>query len=85
MILLLAVQTATGLIIAGADLFYPPFGHRIAKWIAAPGVDPATLEPCAKDMYDKTAYQEMRTFRSAVLGIRLYAFYTLLSWYCSSS
>ena len=40
---LILVQAATGIVLAGTDLFYPPLGHWIAQWVAAPGVDPATL------------------------------------------
>ena len=42
--LLLVIQLTTGLVIAGTDLFWPPFGHWFAQWIAAPGVDPAALQ-----------------------------------------
>ena len=38
--LLLLVQAATGLVLAGTDLFWPPFGRLFAEWIAAGGVDP---------------------------------------------
>ena len=38
--LLLLIQVATGLVLAGTDLFWPPFGSLFADWIAAPGVDP---------------------------------------------
>jgi Ni/Fe-hydrogenase 1 B-type cytochrome subunit len=46
--LLIVIQAITGLVLAGTDLFYPPIGSWIAQWVAAPGVDPATLVsvPC---------------------------------------
>ena len=34
-LLLLLLQTATGLILAGTDLFWPPFGGWFAGWVAA--------------------------------------------------
>ena len=46
-LLLLLVQLATGLVIAGTDLFWPPFDHWFAPWVAAPGVDPAIVQPGA--------------------------------------
>ena len=49
LLVLLILQAATGLVLAGTDIYYPPFGHWIANWIAAPGVDPSTIVP-----YDKT-------------------------------
>jgi len=80
LLLLLLVMALTGLILAGTDLFYPPLGQWIAKWVAAPGIDPATLVPYAPDMYDKTAYAAMRgEFRFPVGRIHYYGFYTLLA------
>ena len=61
--LLLAVQLATGLVIAGTDLFWPPFGHWFAQWIAAPGIDPTAIQPGNAELIDKTSYAAMRAFR----------------------
>lgn len=79
LLLLLLVQAATGLVIAGTDLFYPPLGSWIAGWVAAPGVDPATLVPYAPEMYDKAAYEAMRGFRKPYVTIHYYGFYALLA------
>jgi cytochrome b len=78
-LVLLVVQAATGLVLAGTDVFYPPLGDWIARWIAAPGVDPASLVPYATEMYDEQAYKEMRAFRSRFITTHLYAFYALLA------
>lgn len=75
---LLATQAVTGLVLAGTDLFYPPFGSSIAERVAAPGVDPATLVPYALDTYDKAAYDEMRAMRKPYALVHLYAFYVLM-------
>jgi cytochrome b len=77
LLLLLLVQTATGLILAGTDLFWPPFGGWFAGWVAATGVDPATVSPLARNTIDQAAYQAMRGFRSPVVIIHLYGFYAL--------
>ena len=78
LLLLLLTQAITGLILAGTDLFYPPIGAWIANWVAAPGVDPATLLPYAKETYDETAYEAMRAFRKPFITIHYYGFYVLL-------
>ena len=78
LLLLLLVQAVTGLVLAGTDLFYPPIGAWIANRIAAPGVDPATLVPYAKELYDGAAYDAMRAFREPFISIHYYGFFTLL-------
>ena len=77
---LLLLQAVTGLLLAGTDLFYPPIGSWIAGWIAAPGVDPATLVPYAKEMYDETAYNAMRAFREPVETVHYVNFFVLLAF-----
>lgn len=79
LLLLLLIQIVTGLIMAGTDLFWPPFGGRFAAWVAAAGTDPATVSPLASNTIDQTAYQAMRAFRSPIVTTHLYAFYLLLA------
>ena len=76
-LLLLLLQTATGLILAGTDLFWPPFGGWFAGWVAATGFDPASVSPLASDTMDQAAYKAMRAFRFPIVTIHLYAFYAL--------
>lgn len=78
LLLLLLAMAVTGLMLAGTDLFYPPIGRWIANWLAAPGVDPATLAPYAPDSYDKAAFAAMRNFRSPVASLHEIGFYVLL-------
>jgi Ni/Fe-hydrogenase 1 B-type cytochrome subunit len=75
--LLLLIQALTGLVLAGTDLFYPPIGHWIARWVAAPGTDPAVLVPYSPDLYDKAAWESMRAFRKPFAVVHLYSFYAL--------
>ncbi len=78
LLFLLFAQAVTGLILAGTDIFYPPFGSWIADWIAKPGVDPTTLLPYAKSTYDAAAYDAMRAFRAPFIEIHEIGFYALL-------
>lgn len=78
LLLLLVVQAVTGLVLAGTDLFLPPFGSSIARWVSAPGVDPAALVPYAPDLYDKAEYAAMRAMRAPFVRIHEYGFYALL-------
>lgn len=77
MFILLLIQAVTGLLLAGTDLFYPPLGHWLAQRVAAPGVDPATLVPYAPDLYDSSAYAQMRAMRKPYALVHLYGFYVL--------
>lgn len=74
---LIAMQTVTGLILAGTDIFYPPLGHWISRRIAAPGTDPASLVPYALEMVDPAAYQAMRSMREPIATAHLLGFYAL--------
>ena len=78
LLFLLLIQAITGLVVAGTDIFYPPIGSWIANWIAAPGIDPGTLMPYAKDTYNMVAYDEMRAFRKPFITVHYYGFYVLL-------
>lgn len=79
LLLLLLTQAVTGLVLAGTDLFFPPFGSWIAEGVAASGVDPGTLVPYSPDLYDKTAYAAMRATRAPFVRVHEYAFYSLLA------
>ena len=78
LLLLMLIQALTGLVLAGTDLFFPPFGSWIADWVAAPGVNSATLVPYAPEMYSETSYEAMRAFRKPFITVHYYGFYVLL-------
>tara|TARA_B110000503_G_scaffold109155_1_gene163228 strand:+ start:3545 stop:4384 length:840 start_codon:yes stop_codon:yes gene_type:complete len=75
LLLVMIVQALTGLLLAGTDIYFPPFGSWIAQWIAAAGVDPATLVPYSPEMYDKDSYADMRSLREPIALVHLYSFY----------
>jgi cytochrome b len=79
LLLLLAVQAVTGLVLAGTDIYFPPLGSRIATWVAAPGVDPATLVPGDQSQVDPAAWQAMRAFRSPFVETHEVLFFVLLA------
>ena len=75
--ILLISQVTTGLVVAGTDIYFPPFGGMITEWVAAAGVDPSTLVAGTKDMLDPEAYKEMRAFRSPYITLHVYGFYAI--------
>ncbi|MGR9051259.1 MAG: cytochrome b/b6 domain-containing protein [Gammaproteobacteria bacterium] len=79
--LLLAIQASTGLVLAGTDLYLPPFGHEIKEWIAQSGEDHQKLTEIkagSKDNIDPKAYADMRNFREAFSKTHVFTFYLLL-------
>ena len=79
LLLILFSQAVTGLVLAGTDLFKPPFGGVIADWVTAGDSNRlANLKPGSKDFVDPTAYDEMRSFRKPIVTTHLYAFYLLM-------
>ena len=80
-LLLLIVQAGTGLVLAGTDLYYPPFGHSFANWVTNAGNDEsklAALQPGSKEGADPQAYADMRAFRKNFKVVHYYVFYLLL-------
>lgn len=77
LLLLLGVQAVTGLVLAGTDLFYPPFGAWIAQQVAAPGVAPASLVPYAPELVDAAAWESLRAWRKPFVLVHEYGFYVL--------
>ena len=74
--LLLLIQVATGLVIAGTDLFWPPFGYWFAPWVA-PGVDPTLVVPGTTDLVDRSGYETMRALRRPFVEVHEMGFYAL--------
>ncbi len=74
----LLLQGATGLILAGTDLYMPPFGSTIATNVAASGVDPDDVRPYVPETVDPQAYKEMRALRAPVVETHEVMYFVLL-------
>jgi len=78
--ILLTTQAVTGLVLAGTDVYMPPFGNSIAEWVA--DIDsqgnPVEIKAGSKDGVNAEAYAEMRSFRKPFIVTHYYAFYVLL-------
>jgi Ni/Fe-hydrogenase 1 B-type cytochrome subunit len=76
--ILLSMQAITGLVIAGTDLYYPPFGDYFAEWVT--DGDPERLKqlkPGDKSQLVESAYTEMRAFRKPFITLHVVGFYIL--------
>lgn len=74
---LLSIQMISGLVIAGTDIYYPPFGNYFANSIALDKSDLTTIKPYSKVNVDEQAYKAMREFRKPFITAHVYSFYTL--------
>ena len=79
LLIALTIQAVTGLVLAGTDIYYPPFGGMILEWIAAPGVDPAAIAPYDRSLVNPENYKDMRAFRSNFLLTHVNNFYVILT------
>ncbi|MDO8908580.1 MAG: cytochrome b/b6 domain-containing protein [Pseudohongiella sp.] len=81
MLFLLSAQMVTGLVLAGTDLYFPPFGHEFAEWATGAGENHSMLiglEPGQKEMLDPEGYASMREFRAPFVEIHEIIFYLLM-------
>ncbi len=78
LLLLLSTQAITGLVLAGTDIYFPPFGNQIAEWIAEDKNDLASIKPYSKVNVNEDSYKAMRDFRKPFINLHVYVFYTLL-------
>jgi len=78
LLLLLSVQAITGLVLAGTDVYMPPFGNTIKEWVAVDQTTVDSVKPYSKEGIDEAAYKEMRDFRKPFITTHYYVFYILL-------
>ncbi|MEI6894629.1 MAG: cytochrome b/b6 domain-containing protein [Colwellia sp.] len=72
------VQAVSGLVIAGTDIYYPPFGNYFAQSIAIDKDNIKDIKPYSKVNVDEKAYQAMREIRKPFIKVHIYAFYGLI-------
>ncbi len=75
---LMSVQLISGLVIAGTDIYYPPFGKYFMQRIAVDKQKTELIKPYSKVNVDEAAYKEMRAIRKPFITAHVYAFYGLL-------
>ncbi len=75
---LMSVQMVSGLVIAGTDIYYPPFGQYFSESIAIDKDKLAVIKPYSKENIDEVSYQAMRDLRKPFITAHVYSFYCLL-------
>ncbi len=75
---LMSIQMVSGLVIAGTDIYYPPFGSYFTQSIAVDKDNISTIKPYSKVNVDEKAYKAMREIRKPFITAHIYAFYGLI-------
>lgn len=78
LLLLMTTMAVTGLVRAGTDIYFPPFGSWVQEYIAADQVPPSSLKPYDETQVDTEKFQTMKAFKSPFGKVHLYTAYTLL-------
>lgn len=74
----MSIQVVSGLVIAGTDIYYPPFGKYFAKSVAVDKSNLESIKPYSKVNIDEKAYSEMRDIRKPFITAHVYSFYCLI-------
>jgi len=77
MLLLLVVMMTTGLIRAGTDIYYPPFGNIAANYVAVQGVFPSQIKPYDETGTDAGKLAQLNAFKAPFGKIHVYGAYIL--------
>jgi len=75
---LMFIQVVSGLVIAGTDIYYPPFGKYFVDSIAVDKQNTELITPYSKVNVNEASYKEMRTIRKPFITAHVYAFYGLI-------
>ena len=77
LLLFLTGMMITGMIRAGTDIYYPPFGNIAAKYVAAEGIKPSDIKPYDKTGTDADKLAGLQAFKKPFGVIHIYAAYIL--------
>jgi len=77
LLLMLMLMMVTGLVRAGTDIYYPPFGHLFASQVAADGVSSSDIKPYDKTGTDELRLAEMQAFKEPFGLVHVYTAYAL--------
>ncbi len=75
---LLTVLMISGLIRAGTDIYYPPFGTYVMEYIAAPDAHTEDIVPYDLAGTDATKIKQLKLFKKPFGVVHLYAAYILM-------
>ncbi len=77
-VLLLIIISATGLIRAGTDIYYPPFGSMVQQYLAEPGVNADSIIPYDPSGTNESKAGKLKVLKSPFGKIHKYSAFTLM-------
>jgi len=77
-LLLLIIMMVSGLVRAGTDIYYPPFGSLVVDYIAEPGVDTDNILPYVAAGTDQDKVSSLKAFKRPFGKVHLYSSYVLM-------
>lgn len=77
--LLLTTMAVTGLVLAGTDIYKPPFGQTFKAWVAESPETMPQVQPYSDTGVDKDAFKAMRDFRSPFKEVHEISFFILVA------
>jgi Ni/Fe-hydrogenase 1 B-type cytochrome subunit len=78
---LMIMMAGTGLVRAGTDLYYPPFGGSVAEYVAKPGVDATKLGPLDKELLLPERAEKIAKLKQLAGKPHIWGSYALLGWF----
>ncbi len=78
-LLLMLVLMVSGLVRAGTDIYYPPFGVFAADFVAKNGTDSTALKPYDTTGTNAQRMAELKAFKGPFGKVHKYASYTLMA------
>jgi len=78
MYLVLVTMAGTGLVRAGTDIYYPPFGTIAAEYVAKDDADPAQILPYDKTNVNPEKYKALKAFKKPIGTVHIYLSYFLM-------
>lgn len=77
-LLLMLTSAVTGLIRAGTDIYYPPFGSFVADYITEPDTNPNDIKPYVATGTNKDKVARLDAFKSPFGVVHKYSAYILI-------
>lgn len=77
--LFLLIMALTGLVRAGTDIYFPPFGAFAQDYVAADPTTASQIKPYDESLVDEQKYAQLKAFKSPFGDVHVFTAYALLA------